>query len=102
MAPSRLPITKTPKVYVGGAFSALGGQPRNHLARLSTANGAVDPWNPDLDSGVHRIRLSADQTKVFIAGSRQITRLPPEVKTRVDTMIEKAMVQPNGLMNRLA
>jgi hypothetical protein len=28
-------------------------------------------------------------TKVFIAGSRQITRLPPEVKTRVDTMIEK-------------
>ena len=28
-------------------------------------------------------------TKVFIAGSRQITRLPAEVKTRVDTMIEK-------------
>jgi len=29
-------------------------------------------------------------TKVFIAGSRQITRLPAEVKVRVDTMIEKA------------
>ena len=28
-------------------------------------------------------------TKVFIAGSRQITRLPAEVKTRVDTMIDK-------------
>ena len=29
-------------------------------------------------------------TKVFIAGSRQITRLPAAVKARVDTMIEKA------------
>ncbi|HWB16060.1 MAG TPA: hypothetical protein VG538_06605 [Vicinamibacterales bacterium] len=28
-------------------------------------------------------------TRVFIAGSRQITRLPAEVKTRVDTMIGK-------------
>ena len=28
-------------------------------------------------------------TKVFIAGSRQITRLPAEVKLRVDTMIDK-------------
>ncbi|HEV8392825.1 MAG TPA: hypothetical protein VGQ37_01065 [Vicinamibacterales bacterium] len=28
-------------------------------------------------------------TKVFIAGSRQITRLPAEVKIRVDTMIDK-------------
>jgi hypothetical protein len=28
-------------------------------------------------------------TKVFIAGSRQITRLPAEVKHRVDTMVEK-------------
>jgi len=28
-------------------------------------------------------------TKVFIAGSRQITRLPAEVKNRVDTMIDK-------------
>ena len=27
--------------------------------------------------------------KVFIAGSRQITRLPAEVKVRVDTMIDK-------------
>jgi hypothetical protein len=28
-------------------------------------------------------------TKVFIAGSRQISRLPAEVKHRVDTMVEK-------------
>ena len=28
-------------------------------------------------------------TKVFIAGSRQITRLPAEVTIRIDTMIDK-------------
>lgn len=28
-------------------------------------------------------------TKVFIAGSRQTTRLPAEVKVRVETMIER-------------
>ena len=28
-------------------------------------------------------------TKVFIAGSRQISRLPVEVRTRIDTMVEK-------------
>lgn len=28
-------------------------------------------------------------TRIFIAGSRQITRLPAEVKARIDTMIDK-------------
>jgi hypothetical protein len=28
-------------------------------------------------------------TKVFVAGSRAITRLPPEVRSRIDTMAEK-------------
>ena len=28
-------------------------------------------------------------TKVFIAGSRQITRLPADVKNRIDTMVDK-------------
>jgi hypothetical protein len=56
------------RLYVGGAFSTVGGVPRNHIARLSTANGAVDAWNPSVDSGVHRIRLSADRTLVYLAG----------------------------------
>ena len=34
-------------VYVGGLFSQVNGQPRTNLARLSSANGAVDPaFNP--------------------------------------------------------
>jgi len=56
------------RLYVGGAFSTLAGQARNHLARLSAATGALDAWNPDVDSGIHRIRLSADQALVYVAG----------------------------------
>ncbi len=56
------------RLYVGGAFSTLGGLSRNHLARLSTATGAVDAWNPSVDSGIHRIRLSADGSLVYVAG----------------------------------
>jgi hypothetical protein len=32
-------------------------------------------------------------TRIFIAGSRQITRLPAEVKARIDTMIDKVFEQ---------
>jgi hypothetical protein len=56
------------RLYVGGAFSTIGGVARNHLARLSAATGAVDTWNPDVDSGIHRIRLSTDQAQVYVAG----------------------------------
>ena len=56
------------RLYVGGAFSTMAGLPRNHLARLSTATGAVDAWNPNVDSGIHRIRLSADGSLVYVAG----------------------------------
>jgi beta-propeller uncharacterized protein DUF5122 len=56
------------RLYVGGAFTTVNGSSRNHLARLSTATGAVDAWNPNVDSGIHRIRLSADQSLVYVAG----------------------------------
>ena len=43
---------------------------------------------------------------VFVAGSRQISRLPAEVKTRLDTMIEKGFQilvgDANGADNRFS
>jgi hypothetical protein len=33
--------------------------------------------------------LNAGTTKVFIAGSRRLSRLNADVKRRIDTMIEK-------------
>jgi hypothetical protein len=56
------------RLYVGGAFSTLGDVSRNRLGRVITATGAVDAWNPSLDSGVHRIRLTADRRFVYVAG----------------------------------
>jgi hypothetical protein len=56
------------RLYVGGTFSMIGGVNRNRLARLSATTGAVDAWNPNVDSGIHRIRLSADQSLVYVAG----------------------------------
>jgi hypothetical protein len=40
-----------PELYVGGDFTAVGGQPRNGIAKLSTSgNGSADPnWNPNLN-----------------------------------------------------
>ena len=50
---------------------------RNKLGRLSTATGAVDAWNPSLDGGAHRIRLSADQALVYVAGDFSVVGALP-------------------------
>ena len=42
--------------------------PATGSAGWRLANGAVDAWNPNLDSGVHRIRLTADRRLVYVAG----------------------------------
>jgi len=39
-------------------------------------------------------------TKVFIAGSRKLSRLSPEVKARIDTMIEKGFYDPGRRRER--
>lgn len=38
-------------LYVGGAFSAIGGQPRRHLAALDLASARATRWNPSPDAG---------------------------------------------------
>jgi len=45
-------------LYMGGMFSSVGGQPRNALAAVDTAGGAVLPWNPDCDGLVEALALS--------------------------------------------
>jgi hypothetical protein len=41
------------RLYVGGGFGTIGGQPQAYLAALSPTNGALLPWNPGLDAGVN-------------------------------------------------
>ena len=48
------------RILVGGAFTSVGGVPRNRLARLN-ADGTLDPsFNPDANSTVWSITLGPD------------------------------------------
>jgi hypothetical protein len=53
-------------VYVGGAFTSVGGQPRICLAAVRAADGTVTGWNPAPNSVVQVIRLDGDL--VYAAG----------------------------------
>lgn len=56
-------------LYVGGSFTRIGGQARQHLARLSTsASGQADPdWNPQADRAVNAIALGGN-AQVLVGG----------------------------------
>jgi sugar lactone lactonase YvrE len=61
------------RLYLGGLFSTItsGGStfPRSKLAAVGTATGAVEGWNPNLDTAVYDIDFSPDQSLVYVAGS---------------------------------
>lgn len=48
------------KILVGGAFTTIGGQSRNHIARLDPATGLADSFDPNANSEVESIALQAD------------------------------------------
>ena len=65
---SALAVQPDGKIVVGGPFTYISGQTRNHIARLN-ADGTLDaPFNPDADSGIGAIALQADG-KLVVAGS---------------------------------
>jgi hypothetical protein len=55
-------------LYVGGDFTTIGGVARNHIASVSTATGAVLPWNPSADGVVRSLVLSADGAALYAGG----------------------------------
>ena len=48
------------KILVGGFFTSIGGQPRNHIARLDPTTGLADSFDPNADSEVFSIAVQAD------------------------------------------
>jgi hypothetical protein len=61
------------RVYLGGAFTKMTGpsgstQSRNRLAAIDVNSGALSSWNPNADGTVRDMVLSADRTKLYIAG----------------------------------
>ena len=59
-------------VYVGGAFTSMGGQPRNALAAIDAATGQVLPWNPNENniegSGVSVRALAVSGSTLYAGG----------------------------------
>ena len=51
--------------YIGGAFTMVGGQVRNRIARIN-ADGSLNAWNPDADNTVNSIAVNGNT--VYIGG----------------------------------
>ncbi len=57
-------------LYVGGSFTAIGGQSRNRIAALNISDGTATSFNPNAQNGtVSQLILSADESKLYIAGT---------------------------------
>jgi PKD repeat protein len=65
-----LVITAAPdgsRLYVGGDFTQVNGQPRNRVAALTTAGALIDTWKPSVSSQVRAI--AATSSTVYLGGS---------------------------------
>jgi hypothetical protein len=57
------------RTIIGGDFTTVGGQPRNHVAAIR-ANGTVDPtFNPDVNGVVRAVAGSSDGSTIYIGGT---------------------------------
>src|SRR5207248_6315279 len=58
--------------YAGGAFTSIGGQTRNHIAKLSTSgSGTADAtWGPNPNASVGVLALALDGSgNIYVGGS---------------------------------
>jgi len=69
-APLSIVVQADGKILVGGLFSganSIGGQTRNHIARLDATTGLADSFNPNANSVVYSITVQADG-KILVGG----------------------------------
>ena len=65
---SSLAVQADGKILVGGQFTTLGGQTRNHIARVN-ADGSLDTsFNPNANSFVQSLAIQADG-KILVGGA---------------------------------
>jgi Domain of unknown function (DUF5122) beta-propeller len=58
---SAIAVQSDGKIVVGGAFTKIGGQERNHIARLDATTGLADSFDPHPDVlGVYAIAVQTD------------------------------------------
>jgi len=71
-------------LYAGGMFTLIGGQTRNHIAKLNAASGTVSPWDPDANDWVGALALVSSSviaagafTGIGAAGRNLVAALDP-------------------------
>ena len=99
------------KILAGGAFSNIGGQTRNGIARLDAATGLADSFNPNANATVNAIAVQADgkilaggaftniggQTRNFIARLDATTGLADSFNPNADNdVVYSIAVQADG------
>jgi uncharacterized delta-60 repeat protein len=92
------------KIYAGGAFSNIGGQPRNGIAELDMATGAATAWNPNPSNSV--TSLAASGSSIYAGGA--FTSIGGQPRNRIaalDIATGTATAwdpNANGIVNTLA
>ena len=59
-------------LYVGGFFTAFGGQPGSRLGAVNTTNGALLDWAPQADRDVVSMTVHPSSGRVIAGGSFEI------------------------------
>src|SRR5438128_2352427 len=94
------------KILIGGNFTSIGGQTRNHIARLNP-DGTLDAFNPNANGGVNAIAVQADgkilaggtftniggQTRNYIARLDPTTGMADSFHPNADRKSDVAAVQ---------
>jgi uncharacterized delta-60 repeat protein len=104
------------KILVGGVFAganSIGGQTRNHIARLDPATGLADSFNPNSNERVNSIAVQPDG-KILVGGyffgansiggqaRNRIARLDPTTgladsfDPNANSVVDSVAVQPDG------
>src|SRR5438105_3479984 len=80
------------KILAGGNVTSIGGQTRNHIARLDAATGFADSFNPNANSGVAAIAVQADG-KILAGGF--FTSIGGQTRTRFARLSNDAAALQN-------
>ncbi len=74
------------KILAAGYFTSIGGQPRNHIARLDATTGLADSFNPNPDGVVVSIAVQADGKILAGGGFGTIGGQPRNRIARLDAI----------------
>jgi hypothetical protein len=64
------------RLYVGGQYSALGGEFRNRLGSVQVASGQATPWDPNPNALIRALEVTADT--VYVGG--EFTKVGDQVQ----------------------